>query len=123
MVFRSRSVRGGGWGRVGLFAGQQDWRRARAAPGRAYKSQDTWKRPGHATSPSFSCPGSVCVCTLCVHKSPQGSAARWAGKMGLLSCGSAPPVVRALAQGIANLLVGFGMPTLCKGATQPRTQQ
>lgn len=62
MVLRSRSVCGGGWGRAGLFAGQQYWRRA-AAPGKAYMSQGTWKRAECATSLGFSPPGSVCVCT------------------------------------------------------------
>lgn len=79
MVFRSRSVREGGWGREGLFAGRSHSGRARAAPGKACTSDGTRRRARAPTSPDFKplvpC-ARACMCTcIRVHGSPRGSGA------------------------------------------------
>lgn len=70
MVFRSRSVHEGGWGREGLFTGQLHSGRAGAAPGEAYMSDGAHKRARTATSLDFAALGSVRVCvSVCIHVS------------------------------------------------------
>lgn len=126
MVFRSRSVREGGWGREGLFAGRSHSGRARAAPGKACTSDGTRRRARAPTSPDFK-PRVPCACA-CVRAyvctGPREAREPARSKMGR-DDGAAEmwfhPMWQDLASAwlMANLLIELGEPSPSGGATRP----
>lgn len=106
MVFRSRSVRGGGQGCL-LDMGWGSCRHSLHEPGHSEKSR-TWD-----TAPAWAFhPLALCVCKVPMRLSTP-HAPRWAGRMGLLSWGSAPSTGPGIGTGNGQSACRFG-----KGGTQ-----